>query len=592
LSGPWQSGPPDVTGRSLGFKRIDAVASDQGMPLHRPFARRWLIAPAIACSALTTATASADSLPTPGTYWVATAPGRCGGADNTFTVPAGVHTIYVGAAGAGGGVTGVMMSSPASGGTVQADVAVTPGETLYACLNIGGGAGGTGTYTGAAGGGYASISRHADGSSPILVGGGGGGQGGAMLTGGAAGAPGAIPGATPADGSSSGASLGGGTASDALSGDGGTNTTDSTYDGADSTATAGGAGGVAASSSAGGGGGGGGGYAGGGGGAGSDSPGHTGAGGGGGSSYCAVTCVGGHSPSLVGVPAPAQVAILWAAPPSIDVSGEAGFGSANVGETTAAHTITFTNSGTAPFVVSGGAQLTGDADFATAGDHCASASLQPGGSCSVDVTFAPSAAGERHALLTLVDASDNQISADLTGTGAQPSAPVAPTPTPIPTPTPTPTTAPHAPSGAAFAPNKSTTLSATVTPSNGTAKVAVPLTCPSTRACMVDGTVTISTKTTSSAFRAVAAKVTTATVARFSRVRIAGGKAKTIKLRLSRAFVASARKQGLRRIHATLTVNTTFGDGQEVTTHQRVTVALPKAAQKPAVAKAAPHFTG
>jgi hypothetical protein len=158
-----------------------------------------------------------------------------------------------------------------------------------------------------------------------------------------------------------------------------------------------------------------------------------------------------------------------------------------------------------------------------------------------------------------------------------PTAPTPPTPAP-----PVPPSAP-APTGAVFAPNQSTTLPASV---SGPPSVTVPVRCPDGNECAVEGTVTVSTSTRPGVVRA--AKVSTATVARFSSVRIAGGKVKKLKLRLDSAFVRKAQKQGVRRIQGTLTIVTTLGSGAKVTTHQKITILLPKAKRK----AAAPHFTG
>ena len=166
-----------------------------------------------------------------------------------------------------------------------------------------------------------------------------------------------------------------------------------------------------------------------------------------------------------------------------------------------------------------------------------------------------------------------------------PETPVPPTPPTPPNVTPpVPPSAPVLPpTGAVFAPNQSTTLPASV---SGPPSVTVPVRCPDGNECTVEGAVTVSTSTRPGVVRA--AKVSTATVARFSSVRIAGGKVKKLKLRLDSAFVRKARKQGVRRIKGTLTIVTTLGSGAQVTTHQQITIVLPKARQK----AAAPHFTG
>ncbi|MDA0167007.1 Ig-like domain-containing protein [Solirubrobacter ginsenosidimutans] len=163
--------------------------------------------------------------------------------------------------------------------------------------------------------------------------------------------------------------------------------------------------------------------------------------------------------------------------------------------------------------------------------------------------------------------------------------PADPTPPAPPTPPTPPVTSPVAPpTGAVFAPGQPTTLPASAA---STPTVTVPVRCPAGDACEVEGTVTVSTSIKPRAARAVQA-APTATVARFSRVHIAGGKVKKLKLRLDPAFVRKASKQGLRRVKGTLTIVTTLGGGQKVTTHQQVTIVLPKAKKQ----QAAPHFTG
>jgi hypothetical protein len=165
--------------------------------------------------------------------------------------------------------------------------------------------------------------------------------------------------------------------------------------------------------------------------------------------------------------------------------------------------------------------------------------------------------------------------------------PDAPVPPPVAPPTPTvpvTTTTTPPPTGAVFAPGEPTTLPASTT---GTPSVTVPVRCPDGNACDIQGTVTVATSTKPGTARV--AQAATATVARFSRVHVAGGKVKKLKLRLDAAFVRKAQKQGVRRVKATLTIVTTLGSGQKLTTHQKLTIVLPKAKQKVAPA---PHFTG
>lgn len=140
---------------------------------------------------------------------------------NTFTVPAGISTVHVVAVGGAGGANGTGVSG-GHGARAEADLSVTPGETLYAVVGgnggklgsftstagaNGGGAGGgalcSTTCVGDGGGGGASDVRTSSGdlTTRLIVAGGGGGAG-RSLTGlggsggnaGEAGSPGAAAG--------------------------------------------------------------------------------------------------------------------------------------------------------------------------------------------------------------------------------------------------------------------------------------------------------------------------------------------------------------------------------------------------------------
>ncbi len=261
------------------------------------------------------------------------------------------------------------------------------------------------------------------------------------------------------------------------------------------------------------------------------------------------------------------------AAPALSVPA-AGFGRVTAGST-AARTVTVTNDD-AQAVAPGSATLAGPG-FAIVADGCAEATLAPGASCDVQLRFSPAAAGAYAGTLSLTDDAGASHGAALSGTGV-----AVPGPAPV------------APKGGVFAPGAKTTLTVTTTtPSSGgtpTTTVAVPLSCPASETCDLDGTVTIETSAFAKAAHASAASTTT--VARFSKVHIAAGKVKTIKLELSRAFIKRAQKAGIRRIRAMLTINTVLGSGRRITTHQRVTVLLPKAAKKQAAPKLRPRFTG
>lgn len=107
-------------------------------------------------------------------------------------------------------------------------------------------------------------------------------------------------------------------------------------------------------------------------------------------------------------PTNAQIAIN---PDSLDFPAQA------VGSASPAETITVTNSGTAPLVVS---------SVATTGsfqenDNCANASIAVGASCSAQVVFVPELQGTNTGTITLIaNVPGGQSSATLTGTGAAP----------------------------------------------------------------------------------------------------------------------------------------------------------------------------
>ncbi len=217
------------------------------------------------------------------------------GAAQTFVVPAGVTRLHVTIAGASGGDEYAPGNTIPVGSLVEADIPVTPGETLQ--INVGG-AGGTGASgvggaagwngggagaQGAGGGGGASDIRRGGTatSDRVIVAAGAGGNGANMGgTGASKGGNGGLPGAAGQNGANIAAGAGGGATAAAVgaAGTGAGGTSGSAGSGA-----TGGAGGAGTSGIRGGGGAGGG-YCGGGGGGGC-SAGRTGGGGGAGSSY-------------------------------------------------------------------------------------------------------------------------------------------------------------------------------------------------------------------------------------------------------------------------------------------------------------------
>jgi hypothetical protein len=254
--------------------------------------------------------------------------------------------------------------------------------------------------------------------------------------------------------------------------------------------------------------------------------------------------------------------------PAVALSSTAlGFGSVTVGAA-GTQQVTVTNTGTRALALAA-ASISGP--FTIASSTC-STSLAAGASCVVTLAFHPAAAGAATGTLTIASDAGSPAVA-LTGTGVA---------------------AATAPTGATLPPNSKTTFTATVSDSGGPSTVTVPLRCPDGVACTLDGTVVISTSDLLKRTTVRAAAVDTQTVARFAGVRVAAGKVKAIKLKLSPAFIKAAQKRGIRLIHATLTVNTSFTDGTKATRQEQVVIRIPKAVKRKSVSKPAqaPRFTG
>lgn len=370
---------------------------------------------ALACAgAASAATSTTVSYTTAGSY--------------SFTVPAGVSSIAVTAVGAAGGSSASCISTGASGGrgaSVSATVAVTPGEqfgvvvgtpgTSVGCSAAygaggsfgGGGDGGSGTgggNGGAGGGGASGVGAGSFfGGGPLVVAAGGGGAAGPSVF-------------SNANSTAAGGDAGAAGPNDPLNG---------CHGGDAGTQSAGGAGGATSCAAAGtagsferggaggsvnnaGGGGGGGYYGGGGGGSGSN-----GGGGGGGSSFVAQGSLTVTPTSLA-----ASVSITYAAPVANLSSSSISFsGTQPQGVASAAQTLTVTNNGSAPLIVSA---LT--LDGADPGDYLlvngCQAEVAPGASCQIGVRFAPQAAGPSSANLTLTTNAPSAVApVSLSGVG-------------------------------------------------------------------------------------------------------------------------------------------------------------------------------
>jgi uncharacterized protein (TIGR03382 family) len=122
--------------------------------------------------------------------------------------------------------------------------------------------------------------------------------------------------------------------------------------------------------------------------------------------------------------APLQVTIAGTgttapvAQPALSEAGPVAFADTQVGKSAAVHTITLSNSGTAAMKVSSlvldGAQAS---DFVLGGTCAVNASVAAAASCTIDVGFKPTAAGQRAATMMLMTDSGSQFTVALNGTG-------------------------------------------------------------------------------------------------------------------------------------------------------------------------------
>jgi hypothetical protein len=122
--------------------------------------------------------------------------------------------------------------------------------------------------------------------------------------------------------------------------------------------------------------------------------------------------------------APLQVSISGtgttapAAKPTLSEAGPVAFADTQVGKSAAAHTITLSNGGTAALKIASlvldGAQAS---DFVLGGTCATNVSVAAAASCTIDVGFKPTAAGQRAATLVLMTDAGNQFTVALAGTG-------------------------------------------------------------------------------------------------------------------------------------------------------------------------------
>ena len=101
------------------------------------------------------------------------------------------------------------------------------------------------------------------------------------------------------------------------------------------------------------------------------------------------------------------------------------FASQAIGTTSAPQSITVTNTGNSGLFVSSAA-VPNTLDFTEVSDGCSGLTLAPGTSCSVSITFSPTASGTRSAAFTLTDnAANSPQTVPITGIGTGQNPPLA-----------------------------------------------------------------------------------------------------------------------------------------------------------------------
>jgi len=115
-------------------------------------------------------------------------------------------------------------------------------------------------------------------------------------------------------------------------------------------------------------------------------------------------------------PPPTAAPAVTLTPTSLTFAAQA------IGTTSAPQSITVTNTGNAGLFINSAA-TPGTLDFTQVSDGCSGLTLAPGTSCSVSITFTPTASGTRSATFTLTDNAPNSpqtVPITGTGTGANP----------------------------------------------------------------------------------------------------------------------------------------------------------------------------
>ena len=124
---------------------------------------------------------------------------------------------------------------------------------------------------------------------------------------------------------------------------------------------------------------------------------------------------------MLAPPAGAAAPAVTLTPPALTFADQA------IGTTSAAQSVTVSNSGDAAlFINSAATRGANPLDFTQVNDGCSGLTLAPGTSCSVSITFSPTATGTRSGTLIVTDnAGNSPQTVPLTGTGTGTNPPLA-----------------------------------------------------------------------------------------------------------------------------------------------------------------------
>src|ERR671934_695999 len=144
------------------------------------------------------------------------------------------------------------------------------------------------------------------------------------------------------------------------------------------------------------------------------------------SSTCKITASDGVSSASASLAGCTPSTSTTTSAPAVSLSpASLTFGSQDIGTTSVPQSVTVSNTGTAGLFINSAA-VPNTLDFTVVGDGCSGLTLQPGSSCSMSITFSPTASGTRSAAFTLTDNAPNSPqTVPLTGTGTGTNPPLA-----------------------------------------------------------------------------------------------------------------------------------------------------------------------